>query len=284
MNAKPRKRNRPQAPTKTSPGDEASIPARSTPPPFDHVIEGYERALFLDHFLEAGRVPSVSDLEIAVCFADLRGFTKYVDLLQASSADSRVHEFLGAYFQIYPKAILELVYALEQRGTAKITAEDEQIRRSIVPSAFKTLGDGMMLVWELPRTRALQDKVSARILQVITTIQRLFRALIKEHANAAAAPYSVAVGNLRLGFGLARGRAWRFDFGARRPVDYAGNIVNLAARLQDRARPEGIVADVGFCDPVFRLVKRNGRATEISVKGREKPVSVWASPEVKLDS
>jgi class 3 adenylate cyclase len=92
------------------------------------------------------------------------------------------------------------------------------------------------------------------------------------------------VGSLQLGFGLARGRAWRFDFGARRPVDYAGNIVNLAARLQDRARPEGIVAEVGFCDPVFRSLKSDGQTTEIIVKGREKRARVWASPEVKLET
>ncbi len=186
-------------------GEETIATRRPIPPPFDHVIEGYERALFLGRFLDAGIVPAVSDIEIAVCFADLRGFTRYVDALQSSSQDSRVHEFLGSYFQVYPKAILETVYTLEPRGTAEISAVDEQIRNAIVPSMFKTLGDGMMLVWELSGTREIQDKVSGRILQVVATIRRLFKHLVDERVKTAMAPYSIAVGELRLGFGLARG-------------------------------------------------------------------------------
>ena len=149
MIQKRRKRATRSTPDKTRARSEAATGERQIPPPFDLVIEGYERALFLDHFLEAGRMPSVSDLEIAVCFADLRGFTTYVDALQSNSQDSRVHELLGSYLQIFPRAILETVYALEPRGDAQITAVDEQIRNAIVPSMFKTLGDGMLLVWEL---------------------------------------------------------------------------------------------------------------------------------------
>src|SRR5947209_7471399 len=85
---------------------EASSGVRRLKAPFGHVVEGYERALFLGDFIEAGRVASKADVEIAVCFADLRGFTKYVDALQSKSQDTRVQEFLGAYFQIYPKAVL----------------------------------------------------------------------------------------------------------------------------------------------------------------------------------
>jgi class 3 adenylate cyclase len=252
-------------------------------PPYDHVIQGYERALFLDQFLDSGREPAVSDVEIAVCFADLRGFTKYVAELQSRSADARVHQFLGAYFQIYPKAILEMVYQLEPRGAAKNSVEDEEIRKAIVPSTYKTLGDGMMLVWEFPKNVSLHERVSGRILQVVKIIQRLFQGVIAEFGDASRTHDSVAIKNLHLGFGLARGRAWRFDFGRRRPVDYAGNIVNLAARLQDRARPEGVVAEVNFCYSVFGSAPLKGQIVEITVKGREEPISVWASHEVDLN-
>jgi class 3 adenylate cyclase len=229
-------------------------------------------------------MPSVSDLEIAVCFADLRGFTTYVDALQSNSQDSRVHELLGSYLQIFPRAILETVYALEPRGDAQITAVDEQIRNAIVPSMFKTLGDGMLLVWELRGTREIQDEVSARILQVVATIRRLFRNLIKERARFGVIPYSSAVGKLELGFGLARGRALRLDFGRTRPFDYVGTIVNIAARLQDLARPEGIVAEVGFCDPVISSFGVDGKHTKVTLDGIARPVSVWASPEVSLET
>jgi class 3 adenylate cyclase len=251
--------------------------------PFAHVVAGYERAIFLGSFLESARVPSVTDVEIAVCFADLRGFTKYVNALQANWQDRRVQEFLGAYFQIYPKAVLENVYALEPGEGGEISRYAQHVRRMIVPSMFKTLGDGMMLVWELSGESEAQDKVAASILQTVAAIQRFFRRLVAEQAGGATKPYATAVRTLRLGFGLARGHAWRLDFGPQRSVDYAGTIVNLAARLQDLARPEGVVAEVGFCDPVFRR-SAGQRARVTSLKGIGQPVNLWASANVKLDA
>lgn len=256
--------------------------ARPLKAPFGNVVEGYERALFLGEFFEAGRVPSISDVEIAACFADLRGFTKYVHALQSSSQDARVQDFLGSYFQIYPKAVLEVVYALEPRVRTEISAADDRVRNAIVPSMYKTLGDGMMLVWELNGKRIVQDAIAARILQVVATIQRQFRRLIEKNTRNVAKPYSQALNSLRLGFGLPRGHAWRLDFGAHRSVDYAGTIVNVAARLQDLARPEGIVADAGFCDPVFRSPKSDGQQSRVSLKGIEGEVEIWASRPVSL--
>jgi class 3 adenylate cyclase len=250
--------------------------------PFGHVIEGYERALFLGDFIEAGRVPIKADVETAVCFADLRGFTRHVHTLQSKSQDTRIQEFLGAYFQIFPKAVLEAVYALEPEKGNAISTQGEQVRNSIVPSMFKTLGDGMMLVWELHGEKTIQDAVAARILQIVATIRKLFRRLVEHHVRGSTGPYSAAVGDLRMGFGLARGRAWRLDFGKQRPVDYAGTIVNIAARLQDIARPEGIVAELGFCDPVFR--RPAGQRDRVLLKGIEHPVDIWASNDVRLEA
>jgi class 3 adenylate cyclase len=246
--------------------------------PFLHVVEGSERSLFLGPFLEAGRVPSIAGVEIAVCFADLRGFTRYVHALQSNWQDSRAQEFIGAYFRLYPRAVLELVYSLEPEVGSEISAQSEQVRRLIVPSTFKTLGDGMMLVWETQGERRVQDLVAARILQIVAALQRLFRKLIADTAKTAPKPYSAGISELRLGFGLARGHAWRLDFGQQRSVDYAGSVVNLAARLQDLARPEGIVAEVGFCDPVLR--KSPGKRGRVTVPGMDKPVEVWASSMV----
>jgi len=261
-------------------GRSAVVAAKS---PFTHVVDGYNRALFLGSFLEAGRVPSVTDVEIAVCFADLRGFTRYVHALQSDGQDSRVQDFLGDYFQIYPKAVLEMVYALEPEQGKQLSAQGAQVRNMIVPSMFKNLGDGMMLIWELQGERKTQDEVSASILRTVAAIQRFFARLLADHAATGVKPYATAVNNLRLGFGLARGRAWRFNFGRHRSADYAGSIVNLAARLQDLARPEGIVAEVGFCDPVFR--KSPAQRSQIaSIKGIDRPVEVWSSATVHLET
>lgn len=249
--------------------------------PFEPIVQGYERTLFLGDFAEAGRVPSIADVEVAACFADLRGFTKYVNSLQSTLQDTRVHQFLGRYFQLYPKAVLETVYALEPESGIDITSQSEQVRNAIVPSMFKNLGDGMMLVWELRGERDVRDAVAARILQIVATIRRLFGRLVESEVKAATKPYSTVVGSLRMGFGLARGRAWRLDFGKQRAVDYAGTIVNIAARLQDLARPEGVVAEVGFCDPVLR--RSAGQKIQVSLKGIEGLVDIWASGEVGLN-
>lgn len=248
--------------------------------PFEPIVEGYRRTLFLGQFAEAGRLPSIEDVDVAVCFADLRGFTKYVDAHQSSLQDSRVHQLLGGYFQLYPKAILEAVYALEPEKGKKITAQSEHVRNLIVPKMFKNLGDGMMLVWELQGDKQVRDAVSAQILSVVAKMQRLFKHLVESEAKGATKPYSTAVASLRLGFGLARGRAWRLDFGTQRMVDYAGTIVNIAARLQDLARPEGVVAEIGFCDPV--LQKSTGQRLSVHLRGIVNPVSVWASNEVRF--
>lgn len=246
--------------------------------PFKHIVTGYEKALFLGSFIDAATVAHTSNAEIAVCFADLRGFTKFVDALQTKSQDTRVHSFLRAYFGIYPKAILEMIYGLEPTESKTITAQRERVCSTLVPSMYKHLGDGMMLVWELTGDRATDDEVSGRILQTIKIVQRRFDKFIQAQVRSAVTPYRTAVGNLKLGFGLARGRAWRLDFGSRGPRDYAGNIVNLAARLQDLARPEGIVAEAGFCDPLFR--KLSQRLNEVEVKGMDDKIEVWTSPEV----
>ena len=137
-----------------------------------------------------------------------------------------------------------------------------------------------MLVWETQAERRVQDVVAARILQTVKAVQRLFRHLVANTANAAPEPYSAVISDLRLGFGLARGHAWRLDFGRHRSLDYAGSVVNLAARLQDLARPEGIVAEVGFCDPVLR--KAPGKRAGVTVNGMDKRVDVWASDTVVL--
>lgn len=49
----------------------------------------------------------------------------------------------------------------------------------------------------------------------------------------------------KVGIGLARGSASRLASGDR-TLDYSGNVLNLASRLMDLARPEGIVVDEGF--------------------------------------
>ena len=48
-----------------------------------------------------------------------------------------------------------------------------------------------------------------------------------------------------LGFGIARGTACCL-FSGKRILDYSGQLLNLAARLNDLARPKGLVIDGAY--------------------------------------
>ncbi len=256
-----------------------------------NVVSGFERSLFLKSFADAGRSPTMTDVEIAVCFSDLRGFTKYVNALQSKSLDNRVHHFLRSYFAIYPEAVLKTVWWLEpQKEDEEITADANELRRLIVPTSYKNLGDGMMIVWELQDASdgRMQGLATHQIYIIINVIRRLFSALTTQFGPVETDIYSDHVKDLKLGFGLARGHAWRLDFGSHLPRDYAGSIVNLAARLQGYARPEGIVSQLSFSEALFRALTEEDKGsikTIRSLKGIEgQQVEVWMSDEVKLEN
>jgi class 3 adenylate cyclase len=76
------------------------------------------------------------------------------------------------------------------------------------------------------------------------------------------------------------------DFGHRVGIDYAGSIVNLAARLQGLARPEGFVAQLGFSESLFRKLATEGEGRIESIPspkglGQDR-LDVFASKEVIL--
>lgn len=53
-----------------------------------------------------------------------------------------------------------------------------------------------------------------------------------------------------IGFGIARGTACCL-YSGKEILDYSGHLLNLASRLNDLARPSGIVIDGGFLEPVI---------------------------------
>ena len=65
------------------------------------------RLLGFKHFLSSGFEPKISDAEIIVCFADVRGFTAYCRKLQQEMQDRKIQNFLRDYFKIFNEGLVE---------------------------------------------------------------------------------------------------------------------------------------------------------------------------------
>jgi class 3 adenylate cyclase len=254
-----------------------------------NVLRGYRRVLFLGTFAEAGRSPKILDVEVAVCFADLRGFTDYVHRLQKDGQDNKVQHFLRDYFQIYPQGVLQGIWSFEPDDLgAEMTESQAELKKLVVPVSYKNLGDGMMIVWELQTASSMriQGLATRYIFNIIEEMQKSFADFTTDLGDVQVDSYSTHAGHLKLGFGLARGHAWRLDFGRHLPLDYAGSIVNLAARLQGLARPSGIVAQLGFSESLFKGYVKKGKGQIRAIASPKglgtEPIEVWATKSVIL--
>lgn len=105
------------------------------------------------------------------------------------------------------------------------------------PTFVKHLGDGHLLLWET--SDPPDPDLVATVVHAAARAQTAFAAYVAGHATSGAhVPRHVGVG-------VAHGEVTRSD-------DYYGVALNLAARLQNLARPEGLALDRG----VFELAGR----------------------------
>jgi len=234
---------------------------------FSDALKTVRRVALLGDFGDMARRPTISDVEIIVCFADIRGFTRYCNRLQQKSLDNRIQNFLKDYLEIYSLAVLTEVCHLETETKYGKT----ELRRVIIPTTYKNLGDGVMLIWELPASasKLIQGLASHYILKVLFTIYRLFVSRFHRARNVGVDAYSDEVKELELGFGVARGHAWKLNFGHHVKFDYAGSVVNLAARLSDKARPHGIICQYELSHALFDRfrIKKIGNQLSFNLKG-----------------
>jgi len=138
--------------------------------------------------------------------------------------------------------------ASKRVGTADLGAFATAAHREILdlfspcpPTFVKNLGDGHLLVWESPGglTPELLDPVMAAARRAQTT----FAAFVAgQGALGARLPKQV-------GIGLAYGETFKSD-------DYYGVAMNLAARLQNEARPEGLALSETVFDAAARRDER----------------------------
>ena len=244
---------------------------------FDELLHWFEKVLELKSFAELGHRPEVTRTRVAACFADIRGFTNLVE--QAQHKGRRIATgLLGDFFSIFPKAVLREAWDLDHDGRGG-DAFQKAVREHIFPSFWKRLGDGMLILWDFNTVadEQLKSGVKLAILEILGFVQEYFYKLVEER-NDKLLPFDKL--NVDLGIGLASGEAWKLDYGIGGQTDYVGSPLNLAARLQDLARPNGICIHAEFA-PTYLIERRGageGQIKHLKVRGVEdKLIPVWLS-------
>jgi len=237
-------------------------------------------------FLGSSFEPRITDAEIVVCFADVRGFTDYCRTLQKEMQDRKIQNFLRAFGRVFNEGLMKWFVEHLDPQYGKVDSDVEVIADYVVPTTYKNLGDGLMMVWEVPPHLDIvhQGILAQHIAFAVDSIAQMFYIRFRDLFPVELDAYSDAVQNLEVGFGIAKGHAWRLDYG--HAVDYAGSIINLASRLEAKARPHGIVAHYDVSPWAFELLvsKKQGAIVDLTeLKGYGSSVKAWCSPGVNLD-
>jgi class 3 adenylate cyclase len=152
--------------------------------------------------------------------------------------------------------------ASKRIGTADLGAFATAAHREILdlfsgcpPTFVKNLGDGHLLVWEAPD--GLQPALLDPVMAAARKAQTAFAAFVAgQGALGAQLPRQV-------GIGLAYGETFKSD-------DYYGVAMNLAARLQNEARPEGLALSETVFDAAARRdarLREEFRRARVHLKG-----------------
>jgi len=152
--------------------------------------------------------------------------------------------------------------ASKRLGTADLGAFATAAHREILdlfsgcpPDFVKNLGDGHLLVWEAPG--GLRPELLGPVMAAARKAQTTFAAFVAgQGALGAQLPKQV-------GIGLAYGETFKSD-------DYYGVAMNLAARLQNEARPEGLALSETVFDAAARRDERlraEFRRARVRLKG-----------------
>ena len=185
--------------------------------------------------LDAG---DVRRRHLTVFFSDIHGFTHLVDTLDEQAVAQMINEYFEVMTQI----------ALERGGTLD-----------------KFIGDGMLVFFGDPRSQGLAEDAYA-CLQMAAQMQRAARALSQRLSLP-----------LRVRMGVHSGPCMVGSFGASARRDYTalGSVVNIASRLEARARPGQVLLSQETAALVQgRLPLRPGRL--LKLKGIATPVATCA--------
>lgn len=202
-----------------------------------------------------GRVPAgtLRHRNTVVLFTDVRGFSGWCAERRAPNS---MIQFVEDYLALFSKVF-----------------------SNPPPDFEKFLGDGFLAVWvrqseKTARTKSLDES----ILRMATSFYKKYRRIVEAYREPRP-PSSI-------GIGILGGMTYEVKVGHPPSLDYIGYHMNLAARLQKLAQPEGIVIEADqFLSRVEkeRLLRRWDHERGVAIRGFEKPFDLWVSPEVSVD-
>lgn len=140
----------------------------------------------------------------------------------------------------------------------------------------KSTGDGMLLLFKYS-----ENNLHELAELVLTNCMKVVRDFPTMMENDSMINYTVPDS---LGFGVSRGTAFCL-YSDHEVVDYSGQTLNLASRLNEFAHPQGIVVDGSFMMSVIPEQMRESFYSEmVYVRGisEERPREVFCSSEVVI--
>jgi class 3 adenylate cyclase len=144
-------------------------------------------------------------------------------------------------------------------------------------SFFKPTGDGLLVVFGYD-----DDTLKGRSNWVVKTSLKLVREFPRLLTHDPAVNFKVPA---KVGIGMARGAASRLCGSDDTTLDYSGRILNLASRLMDVARPEGVVFDSSFRPDVLTPgLRKRFKSEKVFVRGiaESTPLTIFVSDHVAV--
>ena len=206
---------------------------------------------------------------VAVCFVDIRDFGLF-----SGTHEPHIDHVLSCFSEALSVALAKATENVE--GQSKFAL---WIRGVAQDATIKPQGPGVAVVWEESDQRVAPEielGLALFILDFVSYLQDEFQTRVEHLRRIFYTP------RLQLAIGLSRGYAWKV-FSHGRAADYVGDPIKIAARLMDKARPYGLVADLRLAPSVFmeRCCAREGQITQAELDESGKLITVWATSIVR---
>ena len=141
----------------------------------------------------------------------------------------------------------------------------------------KPTGDGLLLIFKYDENTLFE--ISKYVLTTAVKVMNDFPGMFDNDPMV-----NFATPN-NVGFGITRGTACCL-YSGRKILDYTGQFINLAARLNDYARPRGIVIDGTYKDhSIPEELRTKFKTTKVFIRGiadHEPREVLYLSPEVTI--
>jgi len=187
--------------------------------------------------------PGGENRVVTILFADMRGYTRYAENMPASA----LLDMLNAYLSLAGDVILAHGGAID-----------------------KYMGDGLMAIFGAPHAQPNHIVEAAR---AGVMLQRAIHEMSEQRSE-----------DVAFGVGIGTGEAIVGYVGGENTVNYTaiGDVVNVARRLTEAARPGQILIDEAVAGGLTHLVTPKPLG-ELKIRGRTQPARAFEIEELPLD-